>query len=103
MSYDYYVDNWEELGDVIYSERPSSIARFDLINSLFVDCGGENSSNRYRSAIISNIKSFVDNCSFKDCWHTSSGSIDPDHEEQTMFTEESSATNCKYVNSARFN
>jgi hypothetical protein len=98
-------DDWNELGGVIYSERPSSIERFDLINSLFVDCGGENGLSFYPFAFISNIKSFVDNCSFENCWHTNGDGKDivPDHEKPTMFTEESSATNCKYVNSARFN
>lgn len=104
MSYSIYVDDWAELGGVIYSERPSSIARFDLINSLFVDCGGVNDRNYYRSAFISNINSFVDNCSFENCWHKHRETeLDPDCDDRTMFTKESSATNCKYVNSARFN
>lgn len=95
--------DWTVFGGVIYSDCPFSIARFDLINSLFVDCGGVNSAYSYRSAFISNIKSFVDNCSFENCWHTNGGNIDPDDEKRTMFTTQSSATNCKYVNSARFN
>ena len=103
MHYSNGSDDWKVFGGVIYSDRPSSIARFDLINSLFVDCGGANSANYYRSAFISNIKSFVDSCSFENCWHTSRGDIDPDNEKRTMFTTQSSATNCKYVNSARFN
>ena len=103
----YYIncsDDWKVFGGVIYSDRPSSIVRFDIINSVFVDCGGVNSGNYYRSAFISNIKSFVDNCIFENCWHTNCGkNIDPDSEKRTMFTTQSAATNCKYVNSARFN
>ena len=101
--YESCINNWSELGGVIYSVNPSKIERFDLINSLFVDCGGVNMACSYRSAFISNIKSFVDNCSFENCWHTDGGDIDPDSEKRTMFTTQSSATNCKYVNSARFN
>lgn len=109
-----YYDNsydWQVFGGVIYSDRPSSVGRFDLINTSFSDCGGINKAMYFKSAFISNIKSFVDKCSFTNCWHFSKArglfdegsSIDQENEKRTMFTKDSSATNCRYENSALFN
>lgn len=93
---------WKRLGGVIYTS--TTIESFDLINSEFVNCGGVNINGYFRSAFISNIKSFVDNCIFESCWHYHhNDDIDPDNENRTMFTKDSIATNCKYIDSARFN
>lgn len=103
MHYTNDSDDWKALGGVLYSNNPANIERFDLINSCFMGCGGVNTTNYYRSAFISNIRSNVDDCSFINCWHKNTGeNIDPD-EMRTMFTPQSSATNCLYMESARFN
>lgn len=101
--YDEFCFDWPELGGVICADYPAHIARFELINSSFIDCGGVNADTSYCSAFISNIRTLVDNCSFENCWHISGGSIDPEDERRTMFTSDSLATNCKYINSAKFN
>lgn len=103
MSMYIFQDRWSKGSGVIFSDNPEYIARFELINSSFIDCGGVNFGNTYCSAFISNIRTLVDNCSFENCWHRSDGEIDPDCDSRTMFTAQSSATNCKYINSARFN
>lgn len=96
--------NWFTLGGVLYSGNPSSIGKFDLIGTEFIECGGINKWGYYRSAFISNIDSSVDKCSFTNCWNMYYGNIiDPENERRTMFTGNSSATNCTYDNSARFN
>jgi hypothetical protein len=95
--------NWKNLGGVISGYYMNN-TKFDLINSEFVDCGGVNSAGYCSSAFISDIKSFVDNCIFDSCWHYHHiHNKDPVHVERTMFTKDSIATNCKYIDSARFN
>lgn len=97
-------NEWQELGGVLYSNNPSNIGKFDLIDTSFVECGGINSADYYRSAFISNIDSSVDKCSFNNCWHMHYGNrIDPESSNRTMFTPQSKATNCTYEDSARFN
>lgn len=95
--------DWMTLGGVLYSDNPSSIGKFDLIGTEFIECGGINTKNFYCSAFISNINSSVDRCSFTNCWHMNRTFIDPENENRTMFTKQSLATNCTYDNSARFN
>lgn len=100
-------DAWKALGGVIYSEKPTSIGRCDLIGTSFEKCGGINVNNYYRyyrSAIISNIKCVVDGCNFNNCWNYGlMNNIDPEDERRTMFVKASSATNCSYENTAVFN
>ncbi len=87
----------ELYGSVIYSV--SSVARFELINSSFIDCGINNFYTDV-SGFISNINSFVDNCSFENCLITYNN--ENNLERGSMFNDESFATNCNYENSARF-
>lgn len=96
-------NDWERLGGVIYSQEPSNIGKIDIINSTFDSCGGINEAYYYRSAFISNIDSKVDNYTFLNCWHINGWNIDSEDKRRTMFTPASSATNCKYDNSAKFN
>lgn len=92
--------DWGRLGGVI--DGDGNIQRCDIIDSSFCACGGRNATNYYRSAFISSIDSNVDNCSFINCWHYSNGNRDPESSNRTMFTPESSATNCTFEDSARF-
>ena len=96
-------NHWKSLGGVISGNYINN-TKFDLINSEFVDCGGVNSNGYFSSEFISNIKSFVDNCIFESCWHYHyQNNIDPDNTQRTMFTNDSTATNCIFKKSARFN
>lgn len=99
-SYDHYYGNI--LGGVFYSDDPGSIGKFNLIGTEFIECGAFNKCPYSFSEFISNINSLVDRCSFINCWHMSRdrGHI---NSGETMFTRNSSATNCTYDNSARFN
>lgn len=94
---DYY---WVKKGSVFYSEDVSSIGRFELINSSLIDCGV---SHLYDDVFgfISNIDSFVDNCSFENCLITKYGR--DEWKKGCMFTDDSFATNCNYKNSSVFN
>ncbi len=104
FTYTGFDNSWGILGGVLFSSNPSSIGNFDLIGTSFVECGGINLWNYYRSAFISNIDSSVDKCSFTNCWNMHSiDEIDPENSRRTMFTPQSKATNCTYENSARFN
>lgn len=97
-----WTNNWGQLGCVIHG---SNIQRCDIIDSSFCACGGKNGSCHqcYCSAFISDIESNVDNCSFINCWHYHDyNNMDPDDVKRTMFTSDSSATNCTFENSARF-
>lgn len=81
-----------------------SIGRFDLINTSFTNCG-KIYSNRDRESdicFICNIDSFVDNCSFTNCWYNYRWVTTSDNRGE-MFTSRSSATNCKFKDSAAFN
>lgn len=77
--------------------------RLNLINTSFTDCSGINDKYQgfSKNAFICNIDSFVDNCSFTNCWYRNS---ERDITEGVkMFTRKSSATNCKFENSSPFN
>ncbi|CCY10794.1 putative uncharacterized protein [Clostridium sp. CAG:81] len=93
--------DWMEMGCVIYSNYPAGNGRNHLISCTFRGCGGRNTSNYYRSAFISNIKSDLDRCHFEDCWHYNSNSnIDPESDKRRMFTADSRAMHCTVTNSA---
>lgn len=99
------ISNGEDyLGSLIYVMNIRG--RFNLINTSFINCSGISSYNscytyyRNKKAFICNIDSFVDNCSFTNCWYRDS---ERRNRTGTMFTRSSSATNCKFENSAPFN
>ena len=113
-----YRDNdyneWKKIGCVIYSGNPASVKKLKLTNTTFYECGGINESNYcYGSEFISNIKCSVNDCKFEKCWHGHEGhdwifddeefEIDPENKNRTMFTSDSLATNCQFIDSAKFN
>ena len=92
------------LGSLIYGVTEHTVGRFDLINTSFTNCG-KIYSNRDRESdicFICNIDSFVDNCSFTNCWYNYRWVTTSDNRGE-MFTSRSSATNCKFKDSAPFN
>lgn len=103
--YHYYRGNsdWSSFGCVIYSNSPYSngINYFDGCS--FSHCGGHNETCYYSSDFISNCRSQLSNCTFKNCWHFNSGNIDPERESRRMFTCDSKAIDCKVINSAKIN
>lgn len=93
--------DWMEMGCVIHSNYPAGNGRNHLSSCTFRGCGGRNTSNYYRSAFISNIKSDLDRCYFEDCWHYNrNNNIDPECDDRRMFTADSRAIHCTVTNSA---
>ncbi len=98
--------NLPKLGGVIFSSHPYQIGKLDIINSSFTKCGGIQESTSFDTAFISNIESCVDKCQFVNCWDYrldwNNNLSESGDQHQKMFTEDSSATNCSYDNSASF-
>lgn len=93
---------------LIYGVTEHTVGRFDLINTSFTNCSKDYGARDIESDIcfICNIDSFVDNCSFTNCiyndtdyWRRKGGIS----YREEMFTSRSSATNCKFENSNKFN
>lgn len=96
-------DDWKELGGVIYVRYAEKLEPILIDGCTFVDCGGRNSVNYYRSAFISNYRCNVNESKFMNCWHYNEQTqIDPENKKRTMFVHGSKATRCTYENSAAF-
>ena len=87
MNYNNIIENWLELGGVIYSNNKET--PLDLTASSFTNCGGCNDRNYYRSSVISNCTAKIYSCDFKNCWHvrsTLSGrGKDPENSKRCLF------------------
>lgn len=103
MKYRNGSDDWKALGGVIYVGYAEELAPILIDGCNFVDCGGRNSENYYRSAFISNYRCDVNDSKFMDCWNYHKNTeIDPENKKRTMFAHGSKATRCTYENSAAF-
>jgi hypothetical protein len=94
-------NEWLELGGVIRKGGNSKTVIY-INGCRFTDCGGVNSSNYFRSSIISDC--FVEECVnsvFSGCWHYSnSKNRDPEDKRRVLFSNVKHHENNKIINSA---
>lgn len=97
--YNYSDDYINDLGGVFYSKNINKNGINYFTHCIFDNCGAINKWDCPCLAIISNCQSYLDNCSFNKCWiYNSYGNkIEWDN---TMFTSDSQAINCKVEDSA---
>lgn len=106
-------NDWSTLGGVIHVGKCHDLETSENIlkpmvidNCCFNDCGGKNKAYYFRKAFLTNFACYVNNSVFTNCWHycctNGKYNIDPEDSRRTMFTSDSKATNCKYINSAKF-
>jgi hypothetical protein len=96
-------NDWAKLGGILHLEPSNSKNKIYINASKFVNCGGRNRTNYYRSAFISNCVSEVNDTQFENCWHYfNNDCVDPLNERRTMFPTGSTAIRCVYENSAEF-
>lgn len=92
-------NDWSELGGVIHGNSEKDL--LELTRCQFVECGGINGSNYYRSSIISNCQMQIVNCIFDNCWHYyDSNREDSSDSRRCLFRHIVSESGNELINSA---
>ncbi|OMD42655.1 hypothetical protein [Paenibacillus odorifer] len=96
--------NWQSLGSVFFSNKPSNIQNLFIDTCTFKDCGGKNTQDGYyASEIISNCTAIVNNSKFINCWnYNKNDERDPVNSQRTLFTSNSQNQNNEFIGSANF-
>jgi hypothetical protein len=90
--------DWQARGCVI--DAPNLPVRIE--DSGFIDCGGKTYTIFFASAIISNAKAAVRNCTFENCWNYHNNTqINPEDPRRCLFSNLTADENNTVINSAR--